>query len=454
MLRQNSSRVQNTLDVLLSAEREQSNHFLDNYIVNKAENILEVRNKREKKENQLTKPFSLSTDYSELFPKLLSKKKMKNQIEHKSKNYRKIIGRHRTRHLQLCFYRRKLKHLIKMSKMHKTVINTFKETLEKKEFFTPRILRYSDDIIGKSEWKDNLFYKTISNRKHNMDLNKPNINFDNISQNVIQKVHKIGFFLENLAVNNYFNAFQENKSFLENKITRKNQNLSKLYLFQQSLSRVILEESFTIRREKGKLLNLYISKPENICIRSVQYMKIGKGVFLEEELAYEIFNFSLEKTGPINKESSLNHKKINSVGQIKIGGKNIDFNINVSLEVKDKPTENSICIPFPSSTRTVETLVGSTKGNNNTYNNLDNQNNNITLPQSQLKECKDQLKDFYRKYLKYSDCFMMDSLSRMLPSGKGYKKKEKPRLWNDSYHERNMNHILFLRKNNMKLKKY
>jgi hypothetical protein len=181
---------------------------------------------------------------------------------------------------------------------------------------------------------------------------------------------------------------------------------------------------------------------------------LGKLVFTDDELGFEFFNFSVDKSGKIQKDSSVNHKKINSFGQIKIGGKNIDFNINVSLEVKEKPSDNSICLPFPSSTRTVETLVGSTKGNNNTFNNLENQNNNNTIRQSQLPENKDKLKDFYRKYLKYSDLFMMDSLSKMLPTGNVIKKKEKPRLWNDSYNERNMNHILFLRKNNMKYKKY
>ncbi len=456
LIRHNSSRAQQTLDVLLSAEREPSNNFLDNYLVYKAENIFELKNKKEKKENNYNKPFSLSTDFSEKFPNLFSKKKLKTPMIFKQKRIRKIKGRPRTRDLQICFYSRKLKNFIKLSKLQKIYINSFKGTGEKKEFFTPRIFGYSDDNIGKTEKKDNFLYKTISNKKPSMDFFRSNVNFDNITQNMIQKVSKVGSLFENLSVNNYFNVFHENKSILENKITKKNQNLSKLYQFQQSLSKVILQESFTVNNKKTKLNHFEISHPNVLFITSVRNTKdsVGKLFFKEDELGFEFFSFSVDKPGKIKIGSSMNHKKINSVGQIKIGGKNIDFNINVSLEVKEKLSDNSICLPFPSSTRTVETLVGSTKGNNNTFNNLENQNNNITLRQSQLPENKEQLKDFYRKYLKYSDLFMMDSLSRMLPSGKGLKKKEKPRLWNDSYNERNMNHILFLRKNNMKYKKY
>ena len=179
-------------------------------------------------------------------------------------------------------------------------------------------------------------------------------------------------------------------------------------------------------------------------------------LFNYDNLFLEYFNFSLEKKTSCHRKflKSFNRKGERN-NQFSFGCKNLEINENESFleirEVKEPQCEESINVPLTTSNRT----IGSTKINNNTVLNTELEINNILYTEHYNTINKnDKLKEFYNKYLKYSDNFMKDSLKqKMLPGSECKKKDFVSRKWSDYAKPVNLNNMLFIRKNGLKLNK-
>ena len=337
-------------------------------------------------------------------------------------------------------YRKKIRRLILLTKKQKRLLNNNEGI---KDFLTPR---YCQRNLSHHDLIEKLQIKNHSNRHTTIDKNPKLIDFESIVTSACNKFKMISNSIEKLSVKNYINIFEANRSVIEAKSIKKNTNhnytLAKLYINYQN--KLILQTSFTINRSN---LKYEITSPNQVSLNT--FFSIKK--VNNNNLIFDYFSFSLEKTFDKPQEKLKIIRRNNK--KISYKGKNIDVNVNVTLELKDQFNENSLVIPI-SNNGTLETRVGSTKfNNNNTIQTLENQNNYIPNSHLSLFQNKEKLKEFYKKYLKYSDYFMKESLqTKTKPFEEIYKKI--PKNWNNLYKYENIDNLLFLRKNKFKLKKF